>query len=159
MREIEESAYLYQDIENVVLKNRIMYSLNWAIKKAVIYKRCYYTLTCFNIIAPLLVSIFHSLDSNTFLRLNIQTYSVILSTITTISAALLSLYHFKDQWKDYRKVAEQLKSELIEFHMRSDIYKDKNLTTLSESIEKIIAAGHIAELKIIDSAIDKNNNN
>lgn len=158
MREIEESAYLYQDIEDIVLKKRIMYSLNWAIKKAVIYKRCYYTFTCFNIISPLLVSIFHSLDSNTFLRLNIQTYSVILSTITTISAALISLFHFKDQWKDYRKMAEQLKSELIEFHMRSGIYKDMNLTALSESIEKIIAVGHVAELKIIDSAIDKNNN-
>lgn len=158
MREIKESAYLYQDIEDMVLKKRIMYSLNWAIKKAVIYKRCYYTFTCFNIISPLLVSIFHSLDSNTFLRLNIQTYSVILSTITTISAALISLFHFKDQWKDYRQMAEQLKSELIEFHMRSGIYKDMNLTALSESIERIIAAGNVAELKIIDSAIDKNNN-
>lgn len=158
MREIKESAYLYQDIEDIVLKKRIMYSLNWAIKKAVIYKRCYYTFTCFNIISPLLVSIFHSLDSNTFLRLNIQTYSVILSTITTISAALISLFHFKDQWKDYRQMAEQLKSELIEFHMRSGIYKDMNLTALSESIERIIAAGNVAELKIIDSAIDKNNN-
>lgn len=154
MREIEESTYLYQDIENVVLKNRIMYSLNWVIKKAVIYKRCYYTLTCFNIITPLLVSIFHSLDSNTFLRMNIQTYSVILSTITTISAALLSLYHFKDQWKDYRQVAEQLKSELIKFHMESGIYKDKDLKVLSESLEKIITTGQVAELKIIDSTTD-----
>lgn len=158
MREIKESTYLYQDIEDVILKNRIMTSLNSAIKRAVIYKRCYYTFTCFNIISPLLVSIFHSLDSNIFLEMNIQTYSVILSTITTISAALISLYHFKDQWKDYRKVAEQLKSELVKFHMRSDIYKDKDLTVLSESIEKIIAAGHMVELKIIDSAIDKSNN-
>lgn len=154
MREIEESAYLYQDIENVVLKNRIMYSLNWVIKKAVIYKRCYYTLTCFNIITPLLVSIFHSLDSNTFFRMNMQTYSVILSTITTISAALLSLYHFKDQWKDYRQVAEQLKSELIKFHMGSGIYKNKDLKVLSESLEKIITTGQVAELKIIDSTTD-----
>ena len=158
MREIKESAYLYQDIEDVVLKNRIMTSLNWTIKKAVIYKRCYYTFTCFNIISPLLVSIFHSLDSNIFLEMNIQTYSVILSTVTTISAALISLYHFKDQWKDYRNVAEQLKSELVKFHMRSDTYKDKNITVLSESIEEIIATGHIAELKIMESAIDKNNN-
>lgn len=154
MREIEESAYLYKDIENTVLKKRIMNSLNWAIKKAVIYKRCYYILACFSIISPLLVSILHSLDSNTFLKLNLQTYSVILSTITTISAALISLYHFKEQWKDYRQVAEQLKSELMKFHMRSGIYRDKDLKVLSESLEKIITVGQVAELKMIDSATD-----
>ncbi len=37
MKEIEESKYLYSDIEDPFLKQRMMTLINWNIRKATIY--------------------------------------------------------------------------------------------------------------------------
>ncbi|MDO5291547.1 MAG: DUF4231 domain-containing protein [bacterium] len=150
MREVQESVYLYEDLSDEKMKKRIMNSLNWFIKKAVVYKRCYYTFSSASIVTPLAMTIMNSVESSTFIANNFKQYSAVLATITTVASSLLALFRFKDQWQEYRTTAEVLKSELIKFQTKTGEYKDQDPQMLCDRIEAIIAQSHINQMKIID---------
>ena len=120
MKEVAESKYLYADIKDEFLKKRIGTTLSWNIRKSVSNKRFYYVFSALSIIAPILVTILHSIDSEVFIAYHLQLYSVILTTVTTVSSSLMALFHFREQWKLHRKLVEQLKAELVNFHVKNN---------------------------------------
>lgn len=144
MREIKESAYLYKDMDNYFMQQRICNSLNWYIRKAVIYKRGYYFFASLSIITPLVATFVHSIDSYAYADI----CNILLASLTTISSSLLALYRFKDRWKEYRETTEKLKSELIQYHMKCGIYKRADLKVLCQSIEALLREGNLEQLKI-----------
>ena len=152
MKEIEQSKYLYSGIEDDTLKHRIKNSLNWYIRKAVVYKRIYYMLSVVSILLPLIVTILHSTDSRHFLESNLQLYSAILAGGTTLITSLLSLFRFKDYWKEYRATAEKIKAELVHFHMGVEPYKEDRTTNLSIALENIISKSKLKEREIIENS-------
>ncbi|MDO5520623.1 MAG: DUF4231 domain-containing protein [bacterium] len=154
MREVQDSVYLYEDIKDEKMKKRIMNSLNWFIKKAVVYKRCYYTFASISIVTPLTLTIMNSVESSTFIANNFKQYSAILATITTVASSLLALFRFKDQWQEYRYTAELLKSELIKFQTKSGDYENQNTRILCDRIEAIIAQSNINQMRIVDQEED-----
>lgn len=151
MREVQESTYLYTDLENEKLQKRVGNSLNWFIKKAVIYKRCYYTFASTSIITPIVLTILNSVESSTFIANNFKQYSAVLATITTVASSLLALFRFKDQWQEYRQTAEIIKAELMKFQMKSGEYAKQDIKVLGDKIEAIIAQSNINQMKIIDA--------
>ncbi len=152
MREIQESTYLYDDLEDEKLKKRIKNSLNWFIKKAVVYKRCYYTFSSTSIITPLALTIMNSVESSTFMANNFKQYSAILATITTVATSLLALFRFKDQWQEYRETAEILKSELMKYQMKTGDYEQQDIQKLCDRVEAIIAQSNLDQMRIVDEA-------
>lgn len=154
MREVEESTYLYADLKDEKLQKRVQNSLNWFIKKAVVYKRCYYTFASTSIITPITLTIMNSVESSTFIANNFKQYSAILATITTVASSLLALFRFKDQWQEYRQTAEVLKAELMKFQMKSGEYANQDMKVLCNKIESIIAQSNINQMKIVDSDDD-----
>lgn len=150
MDEIKSSAYLYSNIKSEVLKQRLENILSWNIRKAILYKRYYYIFSCISIVAPLLVTILHSIDSSTFIKLYMQTYSAILATITTMSSSLLALFHFRDEWKDHRETVENIKALLMKYNMKFGEFKDGDEVALAEAVENIVAKHNVDELSLID---------
>lgn len=154
MREINESAYLYKNIEDETMKLRIKYSLNWFIKKAVVYKRCYYIFSSGSIITPLVLTILNSVESQTFMAYDFKQYGAVLATLATVSASFLALFRFKDHWQEYRETTEVIKAELVKYQLKSGDYKGKDISDLCDRIEAIIAESNADQRKLIETTPD-----
>lgn len=149
MREIKESAYLYEALEDNTMKMRAKNSLNWFIRRAVIHKRCYYAFATASIITPLTFTLLNSVDTQMFLANDFKQYSAVLGMLTTASTSLLALFRFKDRWQEYRETAEIIKAELVAYQMKSGDYETQDIAKLSERIEQIIAESNEDQRKIV----------
>lgn len=156
IKEIKQSMYLYSDIENEVVRQRIQNSLNWYIRKAVVNKRLYYIFSSISVILPLLATIMYSIDIEIFLKDNLQIYSALLACATTMTTSGLSLFRFRDYWKEYRQTAEKIKAELFHYHMGLDKYMDHNIQDLASAFETILVNSSKKQKEIIDSTSDIN---
>jgi len=153
MKEIKDSKYLYSNIKDDVLRQRIQNSINWYIHKSVFYKRFYYIFSTISILLPLGVTILHSTDSACFLENHLQICSAILASATTLTTSILTLFRFQDYWKEYRETAEKLKAELLQFHMGIGKYQDRNqdMMNLAVNVETIILNSKRKEKEIIET--------
>ena len=150
MKEIEDSKYLYNDIEDPFLKQRMMTLLNWNIRKATIYKRSYYTFSILSMISPIAITILNSMDGMAILKDNVRIISVLLTTVATISSALTVLYRYKEKWKEHRKLVEKLKAEIVKMHIKNQ-KQDEELKILSRNIEELVLESNTQIMKLVDS--------
>jgi hypothetical protein len=90
----------------------------------------------------------------------------ILVTILGLAVALLvaleGVFHYKEQWVNYRSTAEYLKTQKILFlHMSEDyegLEEKKAFTQLVNRIEKAIAEENAVTLNVLTRAEQKSNN-
>ena len=150
MKEIDESKYLYNDIEDPFLKQRMMTLINWNIRKATIYKRCYYTFSILSMISPIAITVLNSMDSMAILKGNVQMVSVLLTTVATISSALTVLYRYKEKWEEHRKLVEKLKAEIVKMHINNK-KENEDLKILSRNIEELVLESNTQIMKLVDS--------
>lgn len=115
---MNESPDLFLDEPERYLRERVDEQLAWYENKSAISKRWYYRLQIVTLISAATIPVI-TLSSGEFV---VRLVVALLGSVTAVSAGLLSLYQFRDQWIDYRATAEVLKFERYRFVTRVDPY-------------------------------------
>lgn len=114
-RKLERQLFeaIKADLEDSIVKSRVLYLLQWYNKKASSYKRQTYFATSVSILIPAMVTLLNSglLETEEMARIP----TLILSFFSTVGAGLYAFLRSKDQWIRYRITAESLKRETIYF--------------------------------------------
>lgn len=139
--ELRNYEYLYQDIQDPVLKNRIKYSFEYYIKNANFYKIMGTTLSIAGIALP---------AAATFLTAftNVCSWAIALFTaLATIASGTLAHLKCAEKKASYRNSAENMKSELTAYASKHGAYQkltdEKSRDSLLfENIERIIQDGY-----------------
>ena len=130
--EIEENQYLTENIQDPVIKNRIVYNLTWYIKRACGTKFWFYCFTILTIVCPVVSGIvLTSPLEDSFAKM----LSAIILGISTVAAALLPLYGFHKKWTLYRNQAEEIKHILITAYCEKNVSDEELLHRIEESIK------------------------
>ncbi|MGA7932742.1 MAG: DUF4231 domain-containing protein [Kovacikia sp.] len=121
------------DLQKQTLKSRWLDQVVWADKKADQCRRWHYRLRLTTIIGgvilPALVGINFQVDKNNpYLRGWFPYLPFALSQIIAVSAAIEEFCRFGDRWRDYRRMAEDLKAEGWQYLQLSGPYQYSTLT-------------------------------
>jgi hypothetical protein len=124
--------------EKQSLKERWLDQMIWADKKAAQSRRSYYrlrlTTVVGGVILPALVGISLQLGQNSkFFRVWFPPLTFALSQVIAVSVAIEEFCKFGDRWRDYRKMAEDLKSEGWNYIQASGPYE------VSDPLEQSLA--------------------
>lgn len=109
-KEYDKNDYLLKTITNPVLENRISEELEWFISASVKAKYWFYVFSVITIVSPLLSAIFLDFQETTNIILKVLVS--VLSLLSSASAALINLFNCKNNWRIYRRQAENIKSYL-----------------------------------------------
>ena len=125
-------------LEKQSLKERWLDQMIWADKKAAQSRRAYYRLRLTTVVGgvllPALVGISLQLgQNNKFFRVWFPPLTFALSQVIAVSVAIEEFCKFGDRWRDYRKMAEELKSEGWHYLQSSGSYE------VSEPLEQSLA--------------------
>jgi predicted chitinase len=148
------------DLYKQSLKQRWIDQVVWADKKADQCRRMHYRLRLTTIISgvvlPALVGINMQLSKdNVFFRDWFPYVPFFLSQVIAVSAALEEFHRYGDRWRDYRKMAEDLKAEGWQYLQLSGFYDNllehidgyANFASRVESIIKNDVQNYIATLQ------------
>ncbi len=135
------------DFHKHSLKSRWLDQLIWADKKAAQCRRWHYRLRLTTIIGgvilPALVGINFQLDKiNPYFRDWFPYIPFALSQVIAVSAAVDEFCRFGDRWRDYRRMAEDLKAEGWQYLQLSGPYQ-YNIVSVESPAQK--AAAPVAE--------------
>lgn len=147
------------------IESRVRTYQAWYDGKAVTCKRRYLRMRAFAVIAggivPVLVNVEASV--NNFVGYPI-TKAVItaVSLLVVISVSLESVYHYREQWKNYRSTEQFLGREQFEFMARVGPYKGLEDTRVFklfvERIENAISSENAATLNVLSVGADTTHN-
>jgi len=137
------------------IQQRVNQFAGWYDKKAVAAKRAYLRSRTTAVVGALIVPIAANLNFAGY-----ETYKTpvitVLSLLVSISVALDGVYHFGDQWKNYRSTEQFLTRESVLFQTGEGPYKsmvaDDAFLLFVERCEGQIASENSATLNVIISA-------
>lgn len=137
------------------VQKRVMQFTGWYDKKAVSAKGAYLRLRTASVVGALIVPIAANLNFTGY-----DSYKTIVITVlslgVSISVALDGVYHFGDQWKNYRSTEQFLSRETVLFQTGEGPYRniasDDAFLLFVERCEGQIASENSATLNVIISA-------
>lgn len=138
------------------IESRVKQYQKWYDGKAVTYKNRYLRMRAFTVVAggivPVLVNVEASIN-------NLVGYPVMKALITVISllvvvtVSLESVFHYREQWKNYRSTEQLLGHEQFEFLAKVGVYKEatpeKAFQLFVERIEDAILSENAATLNVM----------
>jgi len=142
--------------EDQYIESRLKQYQGWYDHKAVSCKNRYLRMRAFTVVAggivPVLVNVETSIN-------NIIGYPVMKAVITVISlcvvvtVSLESVFHYREQWKNYRSTEQLLGHEQFEFQAKVGRYKglpsEQAFQLFVETVEAAIAAENSATLNVM----------
>ncbi len=140
------------------LNERVQQYQSWYDRKAVIAKARFLRMRTFSVLGGALVPVL----ANVHVNLNIGSYSVMTLAVTAISltvvvfVSLESVFHYREQWKNYRSTEQLLGHEVSRFRTQitpyADMEPDAAFRLLVERVEEAIAAENTATLNVMTLA-------
>jgi hypothetical protein len=138
------------------IESRVKQYQGWYDRKAVTCKGRYLRMRAFTVVAggivPVLVNVEVSIN-------NLIGYPVMKAVITVISllvvvtVSLESVFHYREQWKNYRSTEQLLGHEQFEFLAKVGVYKDSTaegaFQLFVERIEDAISSENAATLNVM----------
>ena len=140
------------------IKQRIEQQQKWYDEKAVKAKSAYLKIRTVAVVGAVLVPVAANVDITGYMAYR-TALTTIISLMVRIVVALDSVYHFGDQWKNYRSTEQYLSKEKFLFQTGEGAYKDadpeKAFILLAERCEEQIQAENSATLNVISSVSQK----
>lgn len=128
-KEMESNQYLWEQIQDPIIKERIAYSFEWYTRKALTNKYMFYTLTAMTIVCPVISGIVLGDGEGA------HQVSMIFMGLSTIAAAFLTMTDARKKWGIYRTQAEILKKKLA-LYKYSDEDEGELLKAMEASMEQ-----------------------
>ena len=149
------------------IRDRINDQLRFYDKKAVYYKSRYLSMRAATVIGgamvPVLVNLtFNNLALNLWvfvLHINVvKVATTLISLMVVLFVSLESVYHFKEQWRNYRSTAEMLKKEYYLFVSGKGRYAGKGpevaFKVFVEKCETAIDVENASTLQVMTTVSD-----
>jgi len=135
------------------LKARVEMYMGWYDQKAVKYKSYYLKMRALSVVGGAVVPVLVNLNIPTPFKDYITT---VVSLIVVITVSLESVYHYREQWKNYRSTEQFIGAEKFQFLTKEGPYKTLEPTNafllLVERVETAIASENAATLNIMTLA-------
>ena len=141
------------------LSQRVDQYQGWYDRKAVSMKSRYLRMRAFSVVGGGLVPVLINIPSVTVHGLPvIQVFVTIISLLVVIVVSLESVFHYREQWKNYRSTEQLLGHERFLFGSRVGRYHglsdDDAFRVFVERIEEAIATENSATLNVMTMASD-----
>jgi hypothetical protein len=143
------------------INDRVKQYQGWYDNKAVTCKSRYLNMRAFSVVGGGLVPVLINIDNDAF---RIYGFSVIKILVTLISllvvifVSLESVYHYKEQWKNYRSTEQLLGHEQFLFRAKVGHYKglesQEAFLLFVERVEDSIASENSATLNVMTLAME-----
>jgi hypothetical protein len=140
------------------LRDRVVQYRGWYDKKAVTAKSRYLSMRAFTVVAGGLVPVLINLSIDT----TVYGYSVktgvvtLVSLLVVIAVSLESVFHYREQWKNYRSTEQLLSHEEFRYRAKIGAYSDLDeataLRTFVERCEDAISSENTATLNVMTLA-------
>jgi hypothetical protein len=146
------------------IETRVKQYKDWYDGKAVRYKKMFLRMRAFTVVAGGVVPVLVNVEAGVN---NLIGFPVMKAVITVISllvvvmVSLESVFHPREQWKNYRSTEQLLEHEKFEFLTRVGVYKESTdaFKLFVERIEDAIASENAATLNVMtvgsDATADK----
>lgn len=154
----EPNSQLSPVTPSVYIEQRVGQYQSWYDKKAVVMKGRYLKMRAFSVVGGGLVPVLANVSSSytVFGAPVIQVALTIISLLVVIVVSLESVFHYREQWKNYRSTEQLLGHEKFLFLSRVGRYKDMNDTDafrlFVERVEEAIAIENAATLNVMTMA-------
>jgi hypothetical protein len=142
------------------LKERVEQYQGWYNRKAVIAKARFLRMRAFSVLGGALVPVL----ANVNVDLKIGSYSVMTLAVTALSltvvvfVSLESVFHYREQWKNYRSTEQLLAHETSKFRAQIGPYAgleaDTAFRLFVERVEEAISAENTATLNVMTQAAE-----
>lgn len=143
---------------NEYLKYRVTQYQSWYDKKASMMKTRYQWMRAFSVVGGGVVPVLININSS-FAIYGIpvtQTIVTIISLLVVIVVSLESVFHFREQWKNYRSTEQIIGHERFLFCTRVGRYRDMNESNsfklFVERVEEIISIENSSTLNVMTMA-------
>ena len=146
------------------ISERVEQYQGWYDSKAVIAKRKYLGMRAFSVVGGGLVPVLVNIPQQTVYGIPvIQIIVTIVSLMVVVFVSLESVYHYREQWNNYRSTEQLLGHEKFLFRTGVGRYKDLNpdeaFRLFVERVEDSIFAENSATLNIMTTASDSSMKN
>jgi hypothetical protein len=133
------------------IETRLAQYQSWYDKKAVATKRLYLRMRTASVVSGAVVPVLVNVQ---FPLVSVATTILSLLVVTLVS--LESVYHFREQWKNYRSTEQLLGHERVKYEARVGPYEglgdERAFATLVERVESAIAAENASTLNTMTLA-------
>jgi len=138
------------------IEARVKQYQGWYDRKAVSCKNRYLRMRAFTVVAggvvPVLVNVETSV--NTLLHYPVMKAAItVISLLVVVTVSLETVFHYREQWKNYRSTEQLLGHEQYEFLARVGAYKDltpeKAFQLFVQRIEDAISSENAATLNVM----------
>lgn len=132
------------------IAERVNDAIAWYDKNANKYKKYYLQMRATTVIGGALVPVLVNLDFD-----YVDLITTILSLIVVLLVSLESVYHFREQWTNYRSTEQSLRREYFLFTSKGGTYAQQDNATaythFVDRVEEIIGVESSSTLKILSS--------
>ena len=138
------------------LAERVEQYQDWYDKKAVSMKRLYLRMRAFSVVGGGLVPVLINIPQSVFGVPIIQVVVTVISLLVVITVSLESVFHYREQWKNYRSTEQLLGHEKFLFRSRVGRYQaladEEAFRSFVERVEELIATENSATLNVMTMA-------
>lgn len=138
------------------IAERVEQYQEWYDKKAVTTKKLYLRMRAFSVVGGGLVPVLINIPQSVFGVPIIQVVVTIISLLVVITVSLESVFHYREQWKNYRSTEQLLGHEKFLFRSRVGRYQplaaEEAFQVFVERVEELIANENSATLNVMTMA-------
>ncbi|VAW96272.1 hypothetical protein MNBD_GAMMA22-1274 [hydrothermal vent metagenome] len=146
-------SYGSMSVEEYIAE-RVNPFLEWYDKKAKRFKRFYLWMRSITVLGGAIVPVLINLQIK-----NIEIATTLISVLVIVFISLESVFHFREQWKNYRSTYQQISSEYFNFVTADGIYRELDnqeaFLNFVERVENAISAESTTTLNVLTTVTNK----